>query len=49
MEFVVTYAEWSRTRQESFFVHARDLDHARSLAYWALGDLIDIVSVEEFT
>jgi hypothetical protein len=47
MEFVITYTEWSKTRKELFFVHARDAAKARSFAYWTLGDLIDILDVEE--
>jgi len=48
MEFVITYTEWSKTRKESLFVHARDAAQARSFAYWTLGDLIDILAVEEW-
>ncbi len=48
MEFVITYTEWSKTRKESFFVYARDAAQARSFAYWTLGDLIDILTVEEW-
>jgi hypothetical protein len=48
MEFVITYTEWNKTRKESFFVCAHDAAHARSFAYWTLGDLINILAVEEW-
>jgi hypothetical protein len=47
-EFVITYYEWSKTRKETFFVHARDAEQAKRLAYCACGDLIDILAVEEW-
>lgn len=46
-EFIVHFTEWAG-RKDFFFCHARDEAHARAFAYWTLGDLIDITSVEEF-
>jgi len=48
MEFVVIYIAWGSTSIESFFVFAKDAADAELRAYWALGDLIDVQSVEVF-
>ena len=46
-EFIVDFIDW-RGQRDTLFCHARDEVHARAFAYWTLGDLIDIISVEEF-
>jgi hypothetical protein len=46
-EFVVEYTDWHGCRGIYFF-WARDDVHARSFAYWTLGDLIEIHSLEEY-
>ena len=48
MEFVVIYIPWGSTRIEIFFIFAKDAAEAELRAYWALGDLIDVQSVEAF-
>jgi hypothetical protein len=47
-EFVVFYIAWGSTIIESFVVFAEDAADAELRAYWALGDLIDVQSVEVF-
>ena len=45
-EFVVDYTDW-HGRKDTFFCHAGDDIAARKFAYWTLGELIDIHSIEE--
>lgn len=45
-EYIVHFTEGSG-RKDFFFCHARDEAQARSITYWTLGDLIEILSVEE--
>ena len=46
-EFVIDYTDWHGVR-DTFFCHATGADQARAFAYWTLGDLIDIHTVESF-
>jgi len=45
-EFIVDFVDW-RGQRDTFFCRAED--EARAKAFWALGDLIDILSVQEYT
>jgi len=43
--FIVVYTDW-RGVQDTFFCHATGADQARAFAFWTLGELIDIHTVE---
>lgn len=47
-EFIVYFVDW-RGQPDTFFCRASDEYEARAEAFWALGDLIDILSVQEYT
>ena len=47
-EFVVDYIDW-RGRRDTLFCHASDEVRARAHAFWTLGDLIEIHSIQEYT
>lgn len=47
-DFVVDYTDW-HGRRDTLFCHAANEARARAWAYWTLGDLIEIHSVQEYT
>lgn len=47
-EFIVDFIDW-RGQRDTFFCGASDEYEARAQAFRALGDLIDILSVQEYT
>ena len=45
LSFFIDYTDW-RGERDTFWCHASTVESARSQAYWALGDLIEIHSIE---